>query len=268
MTRNTNNNYKTKKKFGQHFLNSFAVLDSVSKAADISNEDILLEIGPGLGVLTDYIIDNAKVLHCVEIDKDLIKILQDKYSDKKNLKIHESDILNFDINNVINTSANKIKIIGNLPYNISTPILFWCVKNYELINSMVFMMQYEVVNRIVAKPNSKAYGKLGVILNFWFSPEFVCEVPPESFDPPPKVNSAVVKLIPKEVSLGDKKLFNIFDNVVSKAFEQRRKTISNSLKNIISKEDLLKININPQLRAENLSLDEFKSIAKFLTIIT
>lgn len=268
--------YKAKKHFGQNFLHDQNIINNILKYFNPSKLDLILEIGPGLGALTYKLAELTDILYLVEVDKDLAKKLENNLSNNKNnntkkIILYNQDILKFDLNNISNQiSNNKIKIIGNLPYNISTPILFHLFNQIVYIKDMLFMLQLEVVERMVAKPNTKQYGRLSVMTQFYCHAEKLFNVPNNCFKPAPKVESAIVSLKPKDFKLTYKN-YNINSNfiellnkIVASSFNQRRKTISNSLKEYLSNNDFEQLNLGPKLRAENLNLNNYLDITNYL----
>lgn len=253
--------YRHKKRFGQNFLVDAATVNDIVDVIDPKACDTIVEIGPGDGALTTLLISKAKFLHAIEIDNDLITKLDNKFSGFDNFKLHHQDVLQFDFNKL--ETANKIKIIGNLPYNISTEVLFYLLQHISMIDTMTFMLQLEVVNRITATKDNKSYGRLSVMLQCFFDTEKQFEVSADKFDPVPKVESAIVTLTPKAAQPIIKD-YAIFSNVVQHAFNMRRKTIRNSLAKLITVDDLAKLKIDAKLRAENLSVDDFLLIANYI----
>ena len=238
--------HKARKRFGQNFLIDERIIERIIAAIAAKKEDAVLEIGPGQGALTLPLLEQLNQLHVIEIDRDLIARLQDMNNDK--LIIHQSDALKFDLT----TLPENLRVVGNLPYNISSPILFYLLDNRARVKDMTFMLQKEVVERMVAKHGSKTYGRLSVMMQAFFELELLFIVPPESFDPPPKVESAIVYLKPLQQSF----ISNIttFEMIVKKAFSQRRKTLRNCLKSLINQ---TQTSIDLTLRAEMLSVDDF-----------
>ena len=255
--------HKAKKKFGQNFLVDEQIIADIISAIRPQPEDIMVEIGPGLGALTRPLLKKLNHLHVVEIDRDIIARLESDYpqdNPKSKLTVHAGDALEFDLA----TLSAPLRIVGNLPYNISSPLLFHFAAYAERITDMHFMLQNEVVERMVAEPSTPAYGRLSVMLQYRFVMEKLLDVPPESFRPSPKVDSAIVRMIPRpasEILVDNKKLFAA---VVRTAFGQRRKTLRNTLRGYLDEMDFEKLGINPQLRAENLSVAEFTRIANYL----
>ena len=248
-----------KKKFGQNFLKDAAIIHSIIQSINPLPNDLLIEIGPGLGALTKPLLEKTNRLLAIELDRDIVSWMENEYS-KKNITIFNEDVLNFNFNQF----DQKIRIVGNLPYNISTPILFKCIDNILNIKDLHFMLQKEVVDRMIAVPSSTEYGRLSVMLQYYFTMEHLVDVPKESFDPEPKVESSFVRLIPYEHYPFVANNIEQFGRIVKEAFSQRRKTIRNTLKSFISENDFQKIGINPQLRAENLSVSDFVKISNYL----
>lgn len=255
--------YHTKKRFGQHFLTDTAVLTQISQCISTNSPNDLLEIGPGQGALTDYLVRDHSPLCVVELDRDLVPHLQRKYGDKINV-IH-ADILTVNIKQVIETYSlsKKINIIGNLPYNISTPLLFHLFSQLDAIDDMIFMVQKEVAHRICATTGSKQYGRLSVMASIFVDSELLFDVAPHSFNPPPKVDSSVLRLRPK-CSPQAIAHFPKFDQIVKQAFSMRRKTIGNALKGLISIDTLHHLDIDAKLRAENISAQQFLNLSEYV----
>lgn len=256
--------HTARKRFGQNFLHDYSVIANILASLQIKPGEHWVEIGPGQGALTIPLLDKSITLDVVELDRDLVSLLKIKFKDRPQLTIHSADALKFDFSS-LTKSNEKLRIIGNLPYNISTPLLFHLFENAACISDMHFMLQKEVVDRICADPGSKKYGRLSVMMQYYCSAECLFDVFPESFDPMPKVTSAVIRLVPHlnpPVLVKDKTTFN---NVVTQAFSQRRKTLRNSLRKLISEEGLVSLGIDPVLRAENISLQDFANLSNWLT---
>jgi 16S rRNA (adenine1518-N6/adenine1519-N6)-dimethyltransferase len=248
-----------KKKFGQNFLKDAAIIHGIIQSINPLPSDLLIEIGPGLGALTKPLLEKTNRLLAIELDRDIVGWIENEYS-KKNITVFNEDVLNFNFNQF----DQKIRIVGNLPYNISTPILFKCIDNILIIKDLHFMLQKEVVDRMIAIPSSSEYGRLSVMLQYYFAMEHLLDVPKESFEPEPKVESSFVRLIPYEQYPFIANNIEQFARIVKEAFSQRRKTIRNTLKSFITENDFEKIGINPQLRAENLSVSDFVKISNYL----
>jgi len=249
-----------KKKFGQNFLKDSSIIHAIIQSIQPLQDDLLVEIGPGLGALTKPLLEKTKHLFAIELDRDIVNWMQNQYS-KNNITIFNEDVLNFNFHQF----DKKIRIVGNLPYNISTPILFKCIEDIKIITDLHFMLQKEVVDRMIAAPSSSEYGRLSVMLQYYFAMEHLVHVPKESFDPEPKVESSFVRLIPYDNYPFVAKNIDQFGIIVKEAFSQRRKTIRNTLKNFMNANDFENIDINPQLRAENLSVSDFVKISNYLS---
>ena len=263
MTDKVHLGHRAKKRFGQNFLHDEMIIDKIVTAIDPKPEDNLVEIGPGLGAITEPVAALAGHLTVVELDRDLVKRLtyHPTFGDK--LTIHQGDALTFDFSQLI-SEDKKLKIFGNLPYNISTPLLFHLFQYIDHIEHMHFMLQKEVVKRMSASPDCKAYGRLSVMTQYYCHAMPVIEVPPECFKPAPKVDSAVVRLIPKKPEQLTAKSTKLLNTVCLEAFNQRRKTIRNSLSNLLTPEQIEALGLNLKMRAENISLKQFIEIANWL----
>ncbi|MDO9102932.1 MAG: 16S rRNA (adenine(1518)-N(6)/adenine(1519)-N(6))-dimethyltransferase RsmA [Candidatus Nitrotoga sp.] len=247
--------HKARKRFGQNFLVDEQIIADIIRVIRPEAGEIMVEIGPGLGALTRPLLQRLNQLHVVEIDRDIIARLEKDYPQDK-LIIHAGDALKFDLAQL----PAPLRIVGNLPYNISSPLLFHFSGYCERIRDMHFMLQNEVVERMVAQPSTPAYGRLSVMLQYRFYMEKLLDVPPESFRPSPKVDSAIVRMIPlpaSEVLVQNEKLFA---QIVAAAFGQRRKTLRNTLKAYLTEDDFVRLGIDAQLRAENLGVAEFARI--------
>jgi 16S rRNA (adenine1518-N6/adenine1519-N6)-dimethyltransferase len=252
--------HSPRKRFGQNFLHDQAIIYNIISSIQAKPDEHWVEIGPGQGALTEPLLKQGLQLDIVELDRDLVMLLNGKYNDFNNLNVYSADALTFDFSALVKADE-KLRIIGNLPYNISTPLMFHLLESAYCIKDMHFMLQKEVVNRICAVPGSKRYGRLSVMMQYYCSTELLFDVPPESFDPVPKVMSAIVRLIPHQkppVKINDMVKFN---KVVTQAFSQRRKTLRNSLKKFIDEAAIVALNIDPSLRAEALSLSEFAKLS-------
>jgi 16S rRNA (adenine1518-N6/adenine1519-N6)-dimethyltransferase len=250
--------HQPRKRFGQNFLVAQNVIHAILATLDPVPDDTLVEIGPGLGALTFPLLERAGRLHVVEIDRDLVARLRARAPE--GLIVHEGDALAFDFGAL----GEKLRLIGNLPYNISTPLLFHLAGFADKIRDMHFMLQKEVVERMVAEAGNPAYGRLSVMLQYRFHLAWLLDVPPESFSPAPKVDSAVVRLIPKpsaELKAADP---GLLEKVVSAAFSQRRKMLRNSLKACIPADDLAALGVAPEMRPEEVPPELFVTLANFL----
>lgn len=263
--------FKMTKSLGQNFLINENILDKIMESADISSDDVVLEIGTGIGTLTQRLCENAKKVIAVEIDKNLIPILNETLSDYDNITIINKDILKTDINEELkNLSVNqKIKLVANLPYYITTPIIMKVLEDKVNVDCMVLMLQKEVADRMNATPSTKDYGSLSIAVQYYCDTDIVCKVPKSSFIPEPNVDSLVLKLVVNEkrkVEINDEELFF---KIVRGSFSKRRKTILNSLSNYEDLGDkdkiqkLLEISeIDAKRRGETLSIYEFANLAK------
>jgi 16S rRNA (adenine1518-N6/adenine1519-N6)-dimethyltransferase len=226
--------------------------------------DHILEIGPGLAVLTKPLLEQSGKLDCIEIDRDLITRLEDNFKDNPKFTIHNADALKFDLN-TLNVKSKSLRVVGNLPYNITTPLLFHLLNYCDLIRDMHFMLQLEVVERITACPNTKAFGKLTLMIQYLCKAQFLFPVDPQSFSPPPKVNSAFIRLTPYENPPHKVDDFKLFETLTAAAFNQRRKMISNSLKSYLELNDFAALNLDPNLRPEQLSLERWVALCNYVS---
>ena len=250
-----------RKRFGQNFLHDPSVIAHIIAAIHPKPEDHLVEIGPGLGALTEEILVQSGALEAIELDRDLIPILRTKFFRyEEKFQIHEADALKFDFS-ALKTDDRQLRILGNLPYNISTPLIFHLLSFSGLISDMHFMLQKEVVERLAAHPGDSSYGRLSIMAQYFCAVENLFPVPPSAFKPAPKVHSAIVRLIPHKQLPVETSNLPLFQDVVRTAFNQRRKTLRNNLKPLINVEQLTAIDIDPSERPERLSLAEFVRIA-------
>ena len=248
-----------RKRFGQHFLTDRAVIADLVTAIRPQAHDAMVEIGPGLGALTAPLCAVLPHLHVIEIDRDIVDRLQRAYPPAR-LTVHTGDVLDFDFSAL----PAKLRVVGNLPYNISTPFLFHLAGYAGRICDMHFMLQKEVVERMVARPGGADYGRLSVTLQYHFDMELLFEVGPEAFSPPPKVDSAVVRMLPRPPAhLAATSPLGL-EQVVRRAFSQRRKTLRNSLAGLLLAEDYAALGIDPALRAQNLAVSQFVAISNYL----
>ncbi len=264
MKKNSHLGHQAKKRFGQNFLNNDAIISNIVDAINPEPGENLIEIGPGLGALTEPVVERAGKLSVVELDRDLAHRLRHHPFLAEHLTIHEMDALKFNFAELA-SNDNPLRIFGNLPYNISTPLIFHLLTFKQDVKDMHFMLQKEVVDRMAAVPNTKAYGRLSIMTQYQCQVIPVMEIGPEAFTPPPKVDSAIVRLIPHIDIENPVKDIAMLNQVCLAAFNQRRKTIRNSFKKLISVEQLESLSIEPTLRPENLTIAQFISIANFLT---
>jgi len=252
--------HKARKRFGQNFLQDHNVIYNILSNIQANSGEHWVEIGPGLGAITEPLLQKQVLLDVVELDRDLVKVLSERFSLHENFTIHSADALAFDFA-ALATAGEKLRIIGNLPYNISTPLLFHLLESTNCIEDMHFMLQKEVVDRMCAEPGTKKYGRLSVMIQYYCETELIFDVPPESFNPIPKVMSSIVRLTPYQKPPVDIEDIYKLNKVVTTAFSQRRKTIRNSLKKLITEEQIIALDIDPSLRAESISLAEFARLS-------
>lgn len=248
-----------RKRFGQHFLENKSIIEKIVQAINPKQNQHLIEIGPGQGAITFEILNITRQLTVIELDRDLIPELKTKSSAIGKLDIYQADVLKFDFHQL---NQSHLRILGNLPYNISTPLLFHLIDYLDEIQDMHFMLQKEVAERIAAKSGSKDYGPLSVILQYFCEAEMLFFIPPTAFYPPPKVESAFIRLTPKSPLLKANSLKN-FKEIVHLAFNQRRKMLRNSLKKVMTENEIMSLNIDPQSRPEVLSVQDFVRISNF-----
>ena len=255
----SNVRHQPRKRFGQNFLRDEAVIQEIARSVAAGADDHIVEIGPGEGVLTAALIASGCALDAIELDRDLIARLLASFSTYPGFRLHNADALRFDFAS-LRKNDTPLRMVGNLPYNISTPVLFKLLEYGTLIADMHFMLQREVVDRLAANPGNKDWGRLGVMAQFQCEVEPLFEVPPEAFYPPPKVQSAVVRLTPHATRLWPDCDRAQLRRVVTLAFSQRRKTLRNNFKNIFDDSALLALGIDPAARAETLSLTDFVAL--------
>ena len=248
--------HRPRKRFGQNFLQDQGIVHQIVATINPQKDDHVVEIGPGLGVLTQELLPRVNKVDAIELDRDLLPLLSASCSGLGSLEIHSADALQFDYNSLTD-QANSLRVVGNLPYNISTPLLFKLLEDINCIRDMHFMLQKEVVNRLTATPGSTNYGRLSVMTQCRCAMQNILSVPPSAFDPAPKVDSAVISMQPYDtppVHIEDMKLFS---KVVTRAFATRRKRLRNNFKGYIDDVQWSKLDIDPQRRAETLNLEEF-----------
>lgn len=253
--------HSPRKRFGQNFLHNRHIINDIVRAINPQAEDNMLEIGPGLGALTVPLLGHLNHLTAVEIDTDLQKHLSEISHAREKLNLIAADALTLDYSRF----GPHLRVVGNLPYNISTPLLIHLLKFTTYIEDMHFMLQKEVVERMAAQPGSKAYGRLTVMLQYHCAVDHLFDVPPEAFDPQPKVDSAVVRLIPHRESPFEKVSVAQLERLVACAFSMRRKTLNNNLKGIIRVEELDTLGIDGSKRPEQISIAEYVQLAKFIS---
>ena len=255
--------HRARKRFGQNFLQDANIIERIITAINPKADDCIIEIGPGQGALTDRLVDQCRHLDVIEIDRDLAAEFQWRYDNRPNFFLHVADVLKFDFT-ALPTREAGYRVIGNLPYNISTPLLFRLFQHRHLFSDMVFMLQLEVVDRMSAAPGNKNYGRLGIMTQYFCQVEKLFRVPPTAFHPQPKVDSAIVRLTPwQDLPFPAANTDNL-ETVVRTAFSQRRKTLQNSLKTLIDKQALSNLGIDGSRRPETLSLAEYVTISDTL----
>jgi 16S rRNA (adenine1518-N6/adenine1519-N6)-dimethyltransferase len=247
-----------RKRFGQHFLHDQAVIARIVAAIAPQSGEHIVEIGPGLGALTLPLLKHIPTLDVIEIDRDAIRELRGK-TPADALRIHEGDVLKFDIGKL--RGEKTLRLVGNLPYNISTPLLFHLIEQRQHIRDMHFMLQKEVVDRMAAEPDTAAYGRLTIMLAPWVRVESLFDIGPGAFRPPPRVVSSVARLTPHERAPFTIVNQNIFAQVVAAAFAQRRKTLRNAVKQLLPEAAIERAGIDPNARGETLSPAQFAALA-------
>jgi len=254
--------HQARKRFGQNFLHDPGVIEKIVRAINPKPEDTMVEIGPGLGALTEELLLANPRLQVVELDRDLIPVLRTKFFNYPELKIHEADALSFDFRQLI--TDRPLRIVGNLPYNISTPLIFHLLEQSGVVQDMHFMLQKEVVQRLAAVPGDNHYGRLGIMAQYFCKVQPLFEVGPGAFRPAPKVDSAIVRLVPHAERPHPAKDLKTLQAVVRTAFNARRKTLRKALGGLITADNLQALGIDDGLRPENLGLAEFVRIADWL----
>jgi 16S rRNA (adenine1518-N6/adenine1519-N6)-dimethyltransferase len=255
-------NHRARKRFGQNFLHDANIIERIISSIAATEAQHIVEIGPGKGALTEHLVNTAGKLDVIELDRDLIPILEERFSAYKHFNIHNIDALQFDYSTLIESNTGKLRLVGNLPYNIATPLIFHLLDNVSIIEDMHFMLQKEVVERLTASPDSKLYGRLSILVQYLCHAELLFIVPPGAFNPVPKVDSAIVQLTPRNESQKEELLYNaeLKDLSFIAAFAQRRKTLRNNLKKILTAEQITQCEIDPGRRAETLTINEFVAL--------
>ena len=253
-------NHRPRKRFGQNFLNDQGVIARIVASIAPAPGDRLIEIGPGRGAITVPLLEAAGQLDAIELDRDLIPLLTDACRGAGELNIHSADALKFDFSTV-GTPSNKLRVVGNLPYNISTPLLFHLLDYRAVIEDMHFMLQKEVVDRMAARPGNKTYGRLSVMLQVLCDVTPLFDIGPEAFKPPPKVRSSFVRLVPSEHPLYGAVDPALFERIVTAAFSQRRKTLRNSLGKLLGVSVIESAGVDPGQRPEQLPPESFIRLA-------
>jgi 16S rRNA (adenine1518-N6/adenine1519-N6)-dimethyltransferase len=252
--------HQARKRFGQHFLTSSDTIEQIVSAVAPQAGETIVEIGPGQAAITAPFANSAAILHAIEFDRDLIASLRRQFQDRDNVIIHEGDALQFDFS----TLGNELRIVGNLPYNISTPLLFYLLTFKDIVTDMHFMLQKEVVDRMSATPGTKAYGRLTVMLGCQLQVVPLFDVPPDSFTPPPKVMSSVVRMRPLPHGRFDIQDPNKLEQIVRQAFSKRRKTLRNALHGLGSEADIEAAGLDPGKRPEQIPVDGWIRLANLV----
>ena len=258
--------HQPRKRFGQNFLRDESVITAIARAIAPNEQDHVVEIGPGEGALTEALITSGCRLDAIELDRDLRTRLLAAFSGYPGFTLHSSDALTFDFAPL--AAGQNIRVVGNLPYNISTPLIFKLLDYGPVITDMHFMLQLEVVQRLAASPGTKDWGRLGVMAQFQCNVEMLFEVPPEAFYPPPKVQSAIVRLTPRLTPGWPDVDRETLGTVVTQAFSQRRKTLRNNFKNILTDDQLERAGVDPTARAETLSIDQLVALTQITQVAT
>ncbi|MBE02695.1 16S rRNA (adenine(1518)-N(6)/adenine(1519)-N(6))-dimethyltransferase RsmA [Marinobacter lutaoensis] len=256
--------HKARKRFGQNFLHDPGVIERIVRAINPAPDDALVEIGPGLGALTEELLALNPRLQVVELDRDLIPVLRTKFFNYPDFRIHEADALKFDFRSLVR-DGQPLRIVGNLPYNISTPLIFHLLSQSGVVKDMHFMLQKEVVQRLAAVPGDSQYGRLGIMAQYFCRVQPLFEVGPGAFRPAPKVDSAVVRLVPYDTLPHPARDLDTLQAVVRTAFNARRKTLRKALAGLIGADRLRALGIDDGLRPENLTLADYVRIADALT---
>lgn len=253
--------HRARKRFGQHFLTADDIIEQIVAAIAPQDDQIIVEIGPGQGAITSPLAHRAGQFHAIEFDRDLVPVLKRRYADTQHVTIHEADALDFDYGLL----GNQLRIVGNLPYNISTPLLFHLLKFKNAIDDMHFMLQKEVVERMAAMPGTKRYGRLTIMLGCHLDVVHLFDVPPHAFSPPPRVMSSVVRLRPKAQSTLDLARPEILESLVKQAFSRRRKTLRNALQGMADDARLQGLQLDPGMRPEQVPIEKWVALANTIS---
>jgi 16S rRNA (adenine1518-N6/adenine1519-N6)-dimethyltransferase len=255
--------HRARKRFGQNFLHDAGVIDRILRAIRAKPGEHLLEIGPGQGALTEGLLGSGAQLDVIELDLDLIPILQSRFGSLPNFRLNQGDALKFDFHQ-LGAEPHSLRVVGNLPYNISTPLIFHLLANAGLIRDMHFMLQKEVVERMAAEPGGGDWGRLSIMVQYHCRVEHLFNVGPGAFNPPPKVDSAIVRLVPHTELPCPARDHRLLEVVVREAFNQRRKTLRNTLKGLLSAAQIEAAGVDGSLRPEQLDLAAFVRLADAL----
>jgi 16S rRNA (adenine1518-N6/adenine1519-N6)-dimethyltransferase len=255
-----NRERRPRKRFGQHFLTDQTTIDRIVEAIRPLQSDTIVEIGPGHGAISKPLANLAGTLHAVELDRDLAALLERQFAPYANVTIHEADALKFDFQKL----GEDLRIVGNLPYNISTPLLFRLIAFRHVIRDMYFMLQKEVVDRMAAPPGNKTYGRLSIMLGCYMEVEPLFDVPATAFSPPPKVTSSIVRLRPLPDDAYVIADHERLSSIVAEAFSQRRKTLRNALKASATEEELVAAGMDPAARPERATIASYVTLANHI----
>lgn len=251
--------HKARKRFGQHFLHDEGVLQEMAAVIAPVSSDHMVEIGPGLGVLTRYLVGEVASYDAIEIDRDLVNVLKEAFGHYSQFHLHEMDVLKVDWSQL--SAGRQLRVVGNLPYNISTPLLFSVFNALDVVKDMHFLLQKEVGERLAATVGSHQYGRLSVMGQYYCDMELLFEVDPDAFSPPPKVDSIFLRMLPLQNRQQQAQDVSVLERVVATAFNQRRKTLRNSLQTIIDADGLERLGIDPKKRAQDVTVNEYITLA-------
>ncbi len=260
---NHESQHKARKRFGQNFLIDHGVIREIVRSVHPHKDDVMVEIGPGKGAITELLADACDNLNVIELDRDLVPWLKVKFEKHPNFQLFQADALQFDFAQLLKNDR-PLRIVGNLPYNISTPLIFHLLGYANKVRDMHFMLQKEVVKRMAAQPGESAYGRLGIMVQYYCAVEDLFDVPPTSFDPAPKVDSAIVRLTPYAQLPYVATHIKTLETLVNVAFQQRRKTLRNSLKQLLTGEQMENLTLDLSLRPEEISLREYVAMSNVL----
>ncbi len=251
---------RARKRFGQNFLIDDTIVDKIVGRFD--DKQTIVEIGPGRGALTEGLLKTGANVIALELDRDLIPLLQKRFEPFSNFQLHQADALTFDFSSL--ATHAPLRLVGNLPYNVATPLIFRLLENLSIITDMHFMLQWEVAARLAASAGDRNYGQLSVVMHNLCKTQTLIEVPPAAFNPVPKVNSAVIQIAPRSQPLVPEAYRENFQIIVKSAFAQRRKTLRNNLKGLLDESQITAAGVNPALRAEVLTLEQFSALSEQL----
>ena len=260
---NHESQHKARKRFGQNFLIDHGIIREIVRAVHPRKDDVIVEIGPGKGAITQLLADACDNLNVIELDRDLVPWLKVKFEKHPNFQLFQADALQFDFAQLIK-NERPLRIVGNLPYNISTSLIFHLLSYADKVQDMHFMLQKEVVKRMAAQPGESAYGRLGIMVQYYCTVEDLFDVPPGSFDPAPKVDSAIVRLIPHKQLPYVAHNVKTLETLVNVSFQQRRKTLRNSLKQLLTTGQMESLPVDLSLRPEEISLPEYVAMSNLL----